>query len=397
MKALTAAHLKILKEYPRALLHMRAQAVHGRFSLILGAGLSKQFGVPDWPKLVQAIAKDSAVQGEKILERFEGKGSLPYKTELLFQHFRSREANGPRSSAVGSPEFENITAAKWLKICQAHLYKNTPGDLNKAIEKHAYLPKLVPIIQDASITITYNFDDFVERALFTMKASQDRGLGYETVTSPWTQFSRRKAVIYHPHGMLPKELMEFPRDRLVFSESSYAKLFLGALAGDFSFLLNHTSKNTCLIVGSSLEDEDLRNLLIQTAQGNPGNPHYHVHFVGAGDSIVKDEAEAIRRTNFQVHNLVTLFLGEAEIAALADLLHENFIADSDLADALTELDTTAKYHFYLTGPVGVGKSTAATQLRSLMVLEEWVEPRPGLLAKPCVVLPTNLDSQGLVF
>lgn len=119
MKELSAAHLKILKKYPRALLHMRAQAAQGRFSLILGAGLSKRFGVPDWPTLVEAIAKDSAVQGEKILERFAGKGSLPYKTELLFQHFRSREAERQDSSeAVRSPEFENITAAKWLKICQ---------------------------------------------------------------------------------------------------------------------------------------------------------------------------------------------------------------------------------------------------------------------------------------
>lgn len=237
MTALSDVHLRILNKYPRPLVHMRSQASQSRFSLIFGAGFSKSFGLPDWPTLVENIAADPAVEGQKLLERFSGKGSLPYKTELLFQHFRAREANSSSHTSVGSPEFESLTAAKWLKICKEYLYKDTPADLDKAISDHAYLLKLLPLIQDASITITYNFDDFLERALFVKKDPKDAGLGYETVTSPWTQFSRRKAVVYHPHGMLPKELMEFPRDRLVFSESAYAQLFLGSLAGDFSFFL----------------------------------------------------------------------------------------------------------------------------------------------------------------
>lgn len=189
-------------------------------------------------------------------------------------------------------------------------------------------------------------------------------------------------MIYHPHGILPEELMDFPRDRLVFSESEYAKLFLGSLVGDFSFLLNHMSKNTCAIVGSSLEDEDLRNVLIQSAQSNPGNPHYYVQFLGPHDSISPGEAKAIRRANFHVYNLITLFLTEHGIAALADLLYGGFIEDCEFADRLVESGGSATYHFYLTGALGVGKSTTTTQLRNLTVLDEWAEPRLSLLAKP---------------
>ena len=137
-----------------------------------------------------------------------------------------------------------------------------------------------------------------------------------------------------------------------------------------------------MIIGSSLDDEDLKNVLIQSAQGNPGNPHYYVYYLSAKDSISPQEANAIIRANFQVYNLITLFLSEIEIAAFADLLNAEFIDDSEFADQLTELDSTAKFHFYLTGPVGVGKSTTTTQLRSLSVLEEWVEPRLALLARP---------------
>jgi len=380
MTSLSAAHKTLLTDYSRAVVHLRAQLSMKRFSIFFGAGLSKSFSLPDWPALVEHIAGDPEIDGQDILKRFSGKGSLPYKTELLFQHLRMRDASVAAPNALGSPEFENRTFAKWLQICKKHLYKNAPADFEGALLKHGYLLKYIPLIQEMPITITYNFDDFLERALFTKKHSKDNTLGYETVTNPWTQFRRRDAVIYHPHGILPRQLMEFPSDRLIFSESGYAALFLGALAGDFSFLLNHLSKNTCLIIGSSLEDEDLRNLLVQSTKANPGNPHYYVYYLKPGESLAPEEREAIQRANFHVYNLITLFLHEEEIAALGDLLNINNVPNCELADHLAELDKPGRFTFYLTGALTVGKSTATSQFRNLMVLDEWTEPRLDLLA-----------------
>jgi hypothetical protein len=392
MTALSPAHIRLLKDYPRAVVHMRAQLNQKRFSLAFGAGLSKSFGLPNWATLVEGIAADPAVDGKKILDRLSWNGSLPYLTELLFQHFRQRQKIAGGSYEIGSPEFENFTVARWFEICRNHLYRDAKPDFGAALDEHPYLLRYLPIIQNTPITITYNFDDFIERALLKKKDPSDTTLGYETVTNPWTQFRRSDAVIYHPHGALPTELMEAPKDRLVFSESAYARLFLGALAGDFSFLLNHMSKNTCLTIGLSLGDEDLRNLLVQSAQSNPGNPHYYVHFVKPGEHIDPSEADAIRMTNFRVYNLVTLFLNDSEIAALADLLYCGHICDNDFTDRLIETDTCATFCFYLTGALGVGKSTTTTQLRNLTVLDEWAEPRPALLAKPWDELtPTELE------
>jgi hypothetical protein len=361
---------------------MRVQLKMQRFSLLFGAGLGKPFGLPDWSKLVGDIADDPLVQGKDILARFTARGSLPYKTELLFQHFRKKQADAVGHDKLGSSEFENATWAKFLEICAKRLYTTAPANFNDALNAHGYLLNYLPIIQEIPITITYNFDDYIEQALLAKKAVDDTSLGYETVTNPWSQFRRQKAVIYHPHGVLPTQLMEFPRDRLVFSESSYARLYLGALAGDFAFLLNHMSKNTCLIVGSSLEDEDLRNVLVQGAQSHPGNPHYCVHFLKPGEVLAGTDREAIRRANFHVYNLITLFLTGEEIAALADLVNPSALSDAEFSDRLVEMDSCAAYRFYLTGALGVGKSTTANQLRNLMVLDEWAEPRLPLLAKP---------------
>ena len=382
MVVLNAAQKKLLKEYPRALVHMRAQLRSRRLSLIFGAGLSKPFGLPTWPKLVEDIAADPEVEGQQILETFKGKSSLPYKTELLFQHYRNQRVRAADPKDVGSRTFENTTVAKWSEVWGKYLYKSAPADFNEALEKHPYILKFLPIIREAPITITYNFDDYIEQALFKRKDPKDTGLGYETVTNPWTQFRRSNAVIYHPHGVLPTQIMESPQDRLVFSESAYAKLFLGSLVGDFSFFLNHMSKNTCVIVGSSLEDEDLRSLLIQSAQGNPGNPHFCIHFMDAGKSLSPDATEAIRRTHFTVYNLITLFLNNDEIAALAELLDCGTFGDDAFAESLVEQDSSATFTFYLTGALGVGKSTTSGQLRNLRVLDEWTAPRPQVLAKP---------------
>jgi hypothetical protein len=382
MASIEDIYKRLIAGYPRAIVHMRSQVCSNRFSLIFGAGLNVPFRLPNWSDLVQEIAQDPAVNGEKILARIPSPGSEPYKTELLFQHFRTQRGAVATDPKAGSPEFENMTLANWFEICCRHLYEKAPADFPAALAGHPFLSKYLPIVKRTPITVTYNFDDYIEQALLASKDAGDTTLGYETVTNPWTQFRRSHAVIYHPHGVLPKELMEFPQDRLVFSESSYARLMLGGLAGDFTFLLNLMSKNTCLIVGSSLADEDLRSVFIQSARSNPGNPHYYVCYLKPGEVISEQERDAIRKANFHVYNLITLFLNGEEIAGLGDLLHGGAIDDDCFIDLMAEVDRRPCYRFYLTGAISVGKSTTANQLRNLTVLDEWAEPRLPLLAKP---------------
>jgi hypothetical protein len=100
------------------------------------------------------------------------------------------------------------------------------------------------------------------------------------------------------------------------------------------------------------------------------------------ETVAPTDMEAIKRANFRVYNLITLFLSAEEIAALADLLNPACLTDAEFVDRISEMDGCASYRFYLTGALGVGKSTTTFQLRNLMVLDEWVEPREPLLAKP---------------
>ncbi len=372
-------HDKLLNDYPRAIIHMRMQFEAKRFCLMFGSGLNKWFKLPNWPELVRKIAADPKVKGSSILNRLSKSASLPYKTEILFQHFRDLHASQLDPAHKNSRDFESNIHAEWLKICAKNLYGNASRDFKVKLARHPYLLKYIPIIQNTQMTITYNFDDYIERSLAERRASGDTTKGYETITDPWTQFRRESGVVYHPHGVLAKELMETPVDKFVFSESSFTKKFLGALSGDLTALLNHLSKHTCLMIGLSLEDEMLRNLLVLSAQSNHGNYHYCVKFVAKNLDAAK--REAIRQANFRVYNLITLFLNDDEIAALGELINPSVFDDDQFVDRAQVIQKPLIYRFYITGALGAGKSTAIGKFRNLGTVDEWLEKRPGKLKR----------------
>ena len=383
--------MNTLKTYTRAVVHLRRQFLERRFGLVLGAGVSGGFGIPVWKDFVMDIAKDAEVLGEELIgpNSKSRDGSLPYKTELLFQRYWRLQVD--RLKRPPSLEDENSIGANWLTICQKYLYPATKREVNDALKEHLYFKSLVELIQNSHITINFNFDHYIEKALFLSKRIKDKSnLGFETVTNPWPQSKRKDSVIYHPHGMIPSgTLMEAPVDRFVFTEAGYAKQYVGAGNNDTSFLLAHFAKNTCVIVGCSLEDA-LRTILLQGAHINPGNYHYYVHYHSEGRPRLSEaEKQAISDTNFKVYNLITLFLDDKGIQAFFDLINSDTVSQFELRGLAKRSAIPLHFNFYMTGALGVGKSTTANNLRSLVVLDEWLLPRPKILGTP----PEALTSQ----
>ncbi|NIF55563.1 SIR2 family protein [Burkholderia sp. Ax-1724] len=371
----------LLKQYPRAIVHLRSQVRKHRFGTILGAGISVDFGAPQWGKLINDIASDPQVDAKDVVEGNAFKNmAAPYQTEILYQKFRA--AFFGKSTELSPAEEQNTATAAWLTICQKYLYKTPPIDIAAELPKHPYMEALIPLVQDSALTVNFNFDDYLERALAERKREKDKGnRGFEVVTDPWPQFRRQDCVIYHLHGYVPAGLMEKTVDRFVFSEASYSKQYVGARGHDSSFLLTHFARNTCLLVGCSLEAE-LRNVLMRGAETNPGNFHYYCHWIPTKDTLSKVERQLISETNFKVYNLITLFLTSSEIRLLLKLINEGEISEGKLKDLATRSATPLKYTFYMTGSIGVGKSTTTSHLRNLNVLDEWLEPRPEVLSIP---------------
>jgi len=374
-------YCELLKRYPRAIVHLRSQVSKKRFGTVLGAGISVNFGAPPWRKLINDIAADPEVDAKAVAE---GKAfqemSSPYQTEILYQKFRA--AFVKKVAHLSPIEQQNTATAEWLTICQKYLYKTPPIDVAMELPKHPYMEALIPLVQNSALTVNFNFDDYLERALALKKRAVDKGnRGFEVVTDPWPQFRRQDCVIYHLHGYVPEGLMEKAVDRFVFSEASYSKQYVGARGHDTSFLLAHFARNTCLLVGCSLEAE-LRNVLMRGAETNPGNFHYYVHFLSAKDALSAEEQQLISETNFKVYNLITLFLTAPEICLLLKIINPDEVSEGKVKDLAKLATIPYKYTFYMTGPIGVGKSTTTSHLRNLNVLDEWLEPRPEVLSIP---------------
>lgn len=78
---------------------------------------------------------------------------------------------------------------------------------------------------------------------------------------------------------------------------------------------------------------------------------------------------------------MTLFLGDKEIRALGELINIKQCPTDQFCDFADQHSVPVRFRFYITGPLGVGKSTTINHLRNLNVIDEWLEQRPPVLAK----------------
>jgi hypothetical protein len=242
------------------------------------------------------------------------------------------------------------------------------------------LKEWIPVILKSGMTVNYNFDDTIQQLIMLDKPPHPGTVrAFETVWNAYLPFRSESAILYHPNGFLPRNLLENPSDSLVFSEESFADQLIESMAGHHASLIHHLSKTTCIFMGLSLSDPTLRHLLRQSAVINPGHYHYYVQHMRAGDKRDAEVEKSIRDANFEVYNLITLFLNDEEYAALGRLL----TMDKDLfLKEAEELGAELSYFFYLSGPIGAGKTTALGYFGSFKTYEEWTGVRPPELAKP---------------
>jgi len=371
--------MSFLSENIKHIVHMRQRmSKDNRLGLCLGAGVSMDFAIPSWKVLIERIANDERVNGTELLKVSE---SLTAQSQFLYQKYMQS------LPAVGVNEDAVIRARRvqtgWLKLVHKHLYvtaKTTDEDL----KEHPYLWDLASLIKRSAMTINYNFDDTVERMLYCHNS--ERGIptgddkGFEVIWQPTAQFRRNQGVIYHPNGFLPLQTVDGLSEQVVFMEQEFADQLVDVGAGHYLSLLSHLAKHTIVFMGLSMNDANLKHLLRISARSNPGNFHYQIHWCSK-DKPSPEEQDAIRKANFGIYNLVTLFLTTAEIKQLARLL----VLDQDEFNAQCDSEpngTRTEYRYYLTGPVGTGKTTTLEQLKSIATFDEWVDRRNTLLGRP---------------
>lgn len=233
-----------------------------RIALFLGAGVSITANMPSWDELVARF----------LIERFhETKQDLDEDTlQKLIQFEKFNREN----SLISQTRFikQNIPPEKYIEMLMHALYQN---------EKNIHLdsPLLNSLVQFiwnkneiyVRKIITFNFDNILERKL------KNYGIYYKTYTNHTEDIDTRPVYIYHVHGFLDSEsdLDGINIDDIVFSEEQYHNIYNDPYHWSNMTQVNTLRENTCLFIGCSLSDPNMRRLL-DIAKSDSEIKHYAI-------------------------------------------------------------------------------------------------------------------------
>ena len=116
--------------------------------------------------------------------------------------------------------------------------------------------------------ITYNFDNLLEQ--------QFGNLAHNVVYREQDEPSNSDLNIYHVHGYLPKELNDSydSSSEIVFSEEDYHRIYRDSFCWSNIAQLNAFKSSTCLFIGCSLTDPNLRRLLDVAVKNKDNAKHF---------------------------------------------------------------------------------------------------------------------------
>ena len=358
-------------KYPLHLAFLRRQFHQKRLRFVFGAGVSQPIDYPTWSELVGRIADE--VGAKDLVSGKVDRATLTAKVQYLYEHYISAQI---QNAHFKDPRFKKEEArARWNSVLRSCLYENT-----KDVKEHPYLTQLGSLIRDSKFLITYNFDDTIETLIGRLVPAQARygKKAFETIWSLTSQLREDVLTIYHPNGFIPSNRHDYSSDRIVFSDESFSNQIAGEQPGSHSFI-HHFLQNTCILFGLSLDDVSLRQHLRRLALMAPGLNHVLVAHYSPSNPYSPDQQAAIAAANFEVYNLLTLFLTNEDITALCELIAEDKV---DFSDRAARLGVPVKYVYYITGGVAAGKTTAVSQFGSCHLYDEWVEPSPPIVSKP---------------
>lgn len=211
-------------------------AVADRISLIAGAGVSRDAGLPDWSELVERLLRRAADARSGLDD--EGR-------EAWIKETISREQFLGSAAVVAS-----LKTPEMLETWISHeVYDGrgstgwAPGPIAREI---AYL---VGAFRRESRILTLNYDDLLEQALAERFNEEVRTIASATDEAP----GKGELCVTHLHGYTGRDGTVGP---LVISEDQYSYMQQGPSWQEKAMVeaLNNT---TCLFLGTSLNDPNL--------------------------------------------------------------------------------------------------------------------------------------------
>jgi len=144
--------------------------------------------------------------------------------------------------------------------------------------------------------VTYNFDDLLEKEL------TGTGDVFRSIFREGDIPTNDELPIYHVHGFIPESPEPYDHldeSHLVFSEEGYHEIYVDSYHWSNLVQLNLFRETTCLFVGLSLTDPNLRRLLEISARRASDQRHFALMQRMGVDSFVSDRGKTVVRARKQ--------------------------------------------------------------------------------------------------
>ena len=199
--------------------------------MVLGAGASAAYGLPDWNTLLQKLllitikSEDDELVNENgsadekagVLARtftgiFEPNSLITAR--YLHNYFRKKN---PRATLA----FENAIRDGLY----SEIKSQEDSDLLKEVRQFCIAAGRSPNLDSI---ITYNYDDLIEKCLSNI----DVDIPFAAIYSTGMKHKRHELPIYHVHGYLPQEGKLTSKNKVVLGEDGYCLLYTSDAADE---------------------------------------------------------------------------------------------------------------------------------------------------------------------
>lgn len=218
--------------------------------LVAGAGVSVGAGIPNWSQLVARLVQE-------YVERTYSSSLNAAAVEALQRTLANEFLSVAPTLAAEFIE-ARLNVAEFRAIIQQVLYEQVsanPSDLVRSI---------VLLHRGLRSILAFNIDDSIERAL------ANSGVAYRTVLDP-NQIKLGDALpVYHPSGFIPRT--GSGSDQIVLATPYHTPMD----CPQDSIIQKALRGSTCLFVGISLSDPQLRRMMADAQRASDARRHFYL-------------------------------------------------------------------------------------------------------------------------